>query len=348
MNTGRLSSIGKHDLRDTGIVLTSKGSGSGPVANTFHIGITHNSFAGHSATWAPSKVLYDRGGFLEIEVGEAEAIPHALGAVKLSLEDGLKPILLIEPTEGLVLSKVVVATYAKGVKEIVKAVEEAHPSQVIYELINEPYFKGPHEKSNAKDYANLIKAAYEEVESLKLAKMPTLLVAGFLTYEEVNAEGVGTKAFSDYTVGRGWLKDIATQWPEGLVKINGFTSHPYGEPKVAATGEGNNNIRAGKLQHEQAVILGFSVAATNNWWFTEFGYYDKTQTATPYTGFGSVVSQAEQASKLKEALEEEQIFAEEGWLKGALYFSDHETEGWNIFGRTAQGTLTTFAGVHGV
>lgn len=309
-------------------------------------GVERNSEAGHFATWIGGNVTCDRG--ITNVYNNPGMVSEAVAEVGAALAKGFARVVFQLGCEQKLLSEVSASGYGKALKEVVKALEEAHPGKVVYELINEPYFCGPHQKSNASDYAAIIKAAYEEVEALGLPKMPTLLVAGFLTYERVNGSGVGLGTFSDYTAGAGWLKDILTAWPTAATKINGFTSHPYGEPKVAATGEGNNNIRAAKLQHEQAVALGYAPAATSNWWITEIGYYDKAhESGEKYTGFGAVATEAEQSGKLKEALEEVLVFHEEGWCVAVSVFTDHEGEGWNIWGRTAQATLTTFAEAHG-
>jgi len=308
-------------------------------------GVDGNSSNGHSATWSAAGVKGDRGGFVEYSYSEPELLAHLAGTTA-SYADGCLPVVLIG-VEGQYLGKITPANYAKAFREAVEKVRTENPNRPYYafEIINEPYDCGPN-GSNAADYAAICKATYEAVEAAGIPLWPhaggvMLLVAAHLTYQKKTSETVGGE-FSDYTTGHGWIKDFAEAWPESLTKVNGWTSHPYGKPREAAH-EGNNGIRSAKVQHENAVACGFNTTGTNNWWVTEFGYNvggaeEKSE---------SVKTNAEQASKLQEALEELQEFHSEGWLKAVFAYAD-EDGGWTLWGKEAQTVLTTWAAAHAV
>jgi hypothetical protein len=336
VNVSRLKGLkGKQDKAKR------KQHASGALSALF--GVTHNSFNGHSAAWVASKVKLDRGGFIEYAFNEAELLAHVAG-VKTSYEDGCTPVVLLDVEETF-LGKVSAAAYAKAAVEVQQRIQAENPGKPFYilELMNEPYNLGP-KGSNAKDYALICKATYEAFEAAKIPLWPAvggtmLLVAAHLTYQLKVTETEGG-AFSDYTTGHGWIRDFAEAWPEGLTKVNGWTSHPYGEPNTEVSHEGNNEIASAKTQHEQAVLVGFSAVGTNNWWVTEFGYN------VGGGGFGGVATAALQASKLLEALEQLEKCHNEGWLTAIMVYADGLTE-WGIWERPAAETLKTFAQAHG-
>lgn len=310
-------------------------------------GIYRNRAGGHSATWLANKIRLDRGdtssGSPEIVWNEGTPA-QAVTQITNSLAAGLQPFMIINIDDGELLSKVSLSGFSTAAKNIIKAVEEAHPGKTRYEIVNEPQFKGPQGKSNAKDYANICKATYEAVEAAGFGHVP-MLVTCFETYEIVSSEGVKTGTFSSYTSGGGWMKDFVTAWPEAPKKVNGLVSHNYGAPKVAPSGEGNNNIRSAQLHHETALSLGFVCASLQAHWATEFGYWDES-IGGPQE-FGGAANAAAQASKLKEALEEMLKFSEEGWFAGCLYFADNTGEPWGIWGKEAATIYEAFALAHG-
>lgn len=332
----------QQDTRNTGARSLSGAAGS--AVTTLLLGIEANSANGHAPTWTAGKIKGDRGEFIEYNYNEAELIAHVEG-VKASYTAGCVPITLVEVSQ-VYLANIVPATYATKFREVVEAVRSKNPGKpyYVFEIINEPYNCGSN-GSNASDYALICKAVYEAIEAAAIPLWPTaggviLLCAAHMTYQKKTSEKVGG-AFSDWTTGGGWMKDFLEAWPAGKTKVNGWTSHPYGEPKTEATHEGNNEISSAKLQHEQAVLLGFNATGTNNWWITEFGYG-----LPPVAGHGAVATEALQASKLKEALEEMLTFRQEGWLKAAIVFADQGAE-WGLFGKTGQGVLTAFGAIHG-
>lgn len=307
-------------------------------------GVQSNSANGHSATWTAARVRGDRGGNIEYNYNDAELIAHLAG-VKASYEQGCLPITLIEVGQ-MYLANIVPLTYAAKFLEAVVAVRAANPGKpyYVFEIINEPFNCGSN-GSNASDYAAICKATYEALETAKVPLWPAaggvmLLVAAHMTYQKKISEKVGG-AFSDWTTGGGWLKDFIEAWPAAKEKVNGWTSHPYGEPNVEASHEGNNEIASAFLQHEQAVLLGYGPTGTNNWWITEFGFG-----VPPVSGHGAVATEALQASKLKESLEQMLPWHAAGWLTAVNVFADGITE-WGIWGKTAQGVLTAFASAHG-
>lgn len=332
----------QQDTRNTGARSLSGAAGS--AVTTLLLGIEANSANGHAPIWTAGKIKGDRGEFIEYSYNEAELIAHVEG-VKASYTAGCVPVTLVEVSKSY-LANIVPATYAAKFREVVEAVRSKNPGKpyYVFEIINEPYNCGE-KGSNASDYALICKAVYEAVEGAGIPMWPTaggvmLLCAAHLTYQKKTSEKVAGE-FSDYTTGHGWMKDFLEAWPASKEKVNGWTSHPYGEPKVAASAEGNNNIRSAKLQHEQAVALGFGATGTNNWWITEVGYG-----LPPVAGFGAVATEALQASKLGEALEEMLTFRTEGWLKAIIVFADQGAE-WGLFGKTGQGVLTAFGVAHG-
>lgn len=298
-------------------------------------GINSNSANGHSATWVAGNVVGDRSNNLDVEYSDSPATVTA--AVARSLADGCRPMVIINVPDSTLLSNVSPSAYAKGAKAIIGRVVADHPTVRNFELINEPWNKGPHKKSNASDYANLVKTAYEEVATLGLANIG-LLVAGFGTYELVDGNGEGIGKLSDTTYGGGWISDLAAQQPTLKETINGWTSHPYG----AAEGPSEHHdggMTATEDQRNDAGRAGFNLAGRNNWWITEVGF------EIGGTGPASVTTEAEQASETLKILNRALKWHDEGWLQGVFIYDDGST-GFNIYGRKGQTTLTTFASEH--
>lgn len=310
------------------------------------LGIEENTGNGHAeSVWVPAKIKLDRGSFVEFSYNEGSLLEHVAGGSKLSYEKGTTPIVLLGVSKTY-LANIVPATYAKAFREVVEQVKTTNPGKpyYVFEIINEPYFCGE-KGSNASDYAAICKATYEEIEAHSIPLWPAaggviLLCGAHLTYQKKVSEKV-LGAFSDYTKGEGWMFDFKTAWPGSTTKVNGWTSHPYGEPG-ASNSEGNNNIGSTAVQHENAVSLGFTETGTSNWWVTEVGYR-----VGGGTGPGEGCTEATQSSKLKEALEQLLGYHNEGWLKAICVFSDGTTE-WGIDSpRPAQAMYTAFGEAHG-
>ena len=298
-------------------------------------GINSNSESEHSATWVAGNVVGDRSNNLDVEYSDSPA--KVSEAVATSLADGCLPIVTINVRDSTLLADVSPSAYARGAKAIVDRVVADHPTVRTFELINEPWNKGPHRKSNASDYANIVKSTYEEVGSLGLAKV-SLLVAGWGTYELVDSNGEGTGKFSDTSRGGGWIHDVAALQPSLKETINGWTSHPYGAAE-GPSAHHDTGMTATEDQRNDAGSAGFNLPGRNNWWITEVGF------EIGGSGPESVTTEPEQAAETLRTLKRALRWHNEGWLRGVFIYDDGST-GFNIYGRQAQTTFTKFATEH--
>ncbi len=299
-------------------------------------GINSNSASGHSATWVAGNVFGDRSDNLDVFYYDDPAAASA--AVATSLADGCVPIVIINVEDTTPLSKVNPSEYARGATAIIARIVTDHPTVRTFELINEPYFKGPQGKSNASDYANIVAKTYEEVATLQLSDV-RLLVAAWGRYELVNGSGEATGKVSDPENGGGWIHDLAAAQPALKKIVNGWTSHPYGAPEGPSEDE-DHGMTATEDQRNEAGIAGFNLAGRNDWWITEVGF------DLGGSGPGTASSEAQQAADTLEILKRALRWHEEGWLQGIFIYDDGST-GFNIYGREAQTTFTRFATEHG-
>lgn len=312
--------------------------GGASSAGKLVFGLNSNSSKGHSATWTAANILGDRSDHLDVDYGESPATVSS--AVGTSLADGCTvPLVIINTPESTVLHAINPATYAASVKAIVERVKADHPTVTTFELINEPPFKGPHRKSNAVDYAAIVKATYEACAGL--LSTTTLLVAAWATYEIVTEAGVQTGTFSDIHHEGGWLHDIAHSAHGPYLKehVNGWVSHAYGAASGAANSEGTGGFASASDQHAKAVSEGFNATGTNNWWITEVGFN------IGGGGAEGVPTAAAQAAALQTILNTALGYYTQGWLK-AIFIYDDGNSGFNIYGREAQTVYTTFATAH--
>jgi hypothetical protein len=312
--------------------LTSKASGGG---HGLLYGINSNSAAGHSTTWVAANVVGDRSNNLEALYSES---PEEVSAnVAKSLADGCVPLVIINSPDEKVLSEVSPSAYASGAMAIIARVVADHPTVRTFELINEPYFKGPHKMSNAADYANIVEKTYEQASTTHL-KDVRLLVAAWGRYELVDGGGEGTGKISDPEEGGGWIHDMAVQQP-GLKKlVNGWSSHPYG-PAEGPSEHHEFGMTATEDQRNDAGSLGFNLAGRNDWWITEVGFN------LGGSGRSGADTEQEQAADTLKVLTRSLTWHEEGWLRAVFIYDDGST-GYNIYGRRAQATFTRFASEH--
>jgi hypothetical protein len=224
-------------------------------------------------------------------------------------------------------------------ESLIKQVIADHPTVRTFELINEPYSKGPHERSNASDYANIVLATYEKVKGEGIVGV-TLLVAAYGTYRKVNSEGEYVNEWSDVHFGGGWVADILSAQPAlkagGEYPITGWTSHPYGQP-TEITSEVTYGFLTVVANRETVKRSGGS--GYNNWWITEVGF--------ALVGEG-VEAEANQSDLLLKDIQQAQLLGEAGWLKVFVIYDDSETEPKNIYGRTAGTTYQNFANERGL
>lgn len=318
----------------------------------FVFGINENY--GDYSTWVPANVLGDRGGNIN-ESGTTNGLgleynsttserERLVTYVGERLAKGMIPDVIVDCKS---LASVTASTYAADFLAIIKGVLVAHPTaKVVFEIINEPYFKTT-EAVGIKRYAEICKATYEAVEKAlskkelgELASMPTLLVAAWGRYAYF--EG-GKEYFSNPESGRGWLRDLLKEWPEGKKKINGFYSHPYGNSvagPLSVVSEGQEDgFRAVASEHQIAVEEG--CVGASNFWVTEYGW-----NRTHLPGSSEAAREAEQAEKMQEALELAWQFYAEGWLKASMAYFNFgygEEAGLGLYGTPSQGVLTSFA-----
>jgi hypothetical protein len=298
-------------------------------------GINSNSAGGHSAIWVAHNVLGDRSNNLDVG---PEANPTEVSeAVATSLADGCRPLVIINTEDSRPLSNVNPSEYASGARAIIQRVVADHPTVRTFELINEPYFKGPQHKSNASDYANIVAKTYEAVASLGMRDIK-LLVAGWGRYELVNGGGEGTGKLSDPEQGGGWIHDMAVQQPGLRQVVNGWTSHPYGAPEGPSEHH-DYGMTATADQRNDATLAGFNAAGRDNWWITEVGF------ELGGGGANSAGSETSQARDILTVLSRALAWHSEGWLRGILIYDDGGS-GYNVYGRAAGVTLARFATAH--
>ena len=227
-------------------------------------GINSNTGAGKSGTWVPAGVKGDRSDNLDVEYTATPA--EVSTAAGVSITAGCRPIIILNSPNGTVLSAITPTLYAEKAVAIIKQVVNNHPGVVLFELINEPYFKGPKQKSNASDYAAICKATYEKAVAEGITGVK-LLIALRGEYQHVNSTGEILEGFKH------WIKDFAAAWPAGKEIVNGFVVHPYGKPPPAAAAEEeDSNFLTTKLYHEQVIAEGFNEGACNNVYISEFGF----------------------------------------------------------------------------
>jgi hypothetical protein len=297
-------------------------------------GINSNSAQGHSAIWVAHNVLGDRSNHLDVAPTDSPA--EVSEAVATSLADGCQPLVIINTEDAKPLSNVNPSEYASGARAIIQRVVADHPTVRTFELINEPYFKGPQHKSNASDYANIVAKAYEEVATLGLQGI-RLLVAGWGRYELVDGSGEGTGKVSDPEQGGGWIHDMAVQQPGLRQVVNGWTSHPYGAPEGPSEHH-EYGMTATADQRNDAALAGFNAPGRNDWWITEVGF-------ELGGGANGASSEASQAKDILTALSRALAWHGEGWLRG-IFIYDDGASGYNIYGRAAGATLARFATEH--
>jgi hypothetical protein len=314
-------------------VPTTKSSGGS--ARGLLYGMNSNSAAGHSATWVAANVLGDRSNHLD--VGYSDSPEEVSAAVSTSLADGCVPLVIINSPDGTVLSDIDPGAYASGAMAIIARVVADHPTVRTFELINEPYFKGPHKMSNASDYANIVARTYEQAAAVHLQDVK-LLVAAWGRFEVVDHSGEGTGKISDPQEGGGWIHDMAVQQPVLKKVVNGWASHPYGAPEGPSTHH-DFGLTSTEDQRNDAGIVGFNLTGRNDWWITEVGF------ELGRSGAGGASTEDEQAADIAKVLTRSLTWHEEGWLRGVFIYDDGSS-GYNIYGRRAQATLTSFASQH--
>lgn len=175
-----------------------------------------------------------------------------------------------------------------------------------------------------------------------LTLLPLGVAAKKLNYNAaVAAGGTGnqesTASFGAITETAEWA--VFNQGPVGFqggnelgaaalkTEINGWSNHPYGS-LGAANGEGNFNW--GSTEGFRTQVLAEGAGGNNNWWLTEWGWN----------------TEGEQVERMKGFLEKSIVAHNEGWLQGIIYYHDGG-DGYNIFGKPAQGLLTSFAETYG-
>lgn len=294
-----------------------------------------NTNHGHTA-WVSNRVCLGRG-VPGLDAEYSTTTPTEVStAVGEALAVGITPIVIINASDEVVLSSIVPSTYAEKAVAIIKKVIEQHPAVRTFEILNEPYLKGPHHKSNAADYANILLATYEKLAAEGIVEV-TLLASAAGTYEKVDASGVGTGEFSDVHSGGGWVHDLLATKPQlkagGTFPITGWTSHPYGKPTEIGN-EFNSGFLVSIALRESVKRNGGS--GYNNWWITEVGVNIEG------------ISEAEQSTRLQEDLEQAQLMGEAGWLKALVVYDDSETEPWNVYGKAAGTMYQSFASEHGL
>lgn len=306
-----------------------------------------NGAKNHAATWAADHVTLNRGSPTEVVASEAGVFNKTPTEVSAGVAEmiaaGLTRPTVILNCESL-LSKVNAAAFGKNAVAIVKKVREDHPTaEVIFEIVNEPQFKGPNKKSNASDYGAIVKATLEEA---RLAAIPTAIfyVTAFGTYVKVNAEGVSTGTFSNPFAGEGWIADMLTAQPSlkagGANEITGWVSHNYGRAWEASS-EVNGGFAAAVALRDYARQRG--AGGLENWAITEFGF---NETGPAEGRF--VVSEAEQNTALSEYVTCACLAAQAGWLKVLSLYDDGTDEKWGVSGKTAGTTYGEKASEHGV
>lgn len=292
---------------------------------------------GHPALWVENKVYAARSNSLDFIYNETTPLA-ASEAISKVLAVGLKiPYTIINADNSTFLASINTTTYAEKAAAIIKRVITDHPTVTVFEILNEPYFKGPHNRSNAVDYANIVKATYEKCEAEGITGV-SLLVAGFGDYPLMKSNGEALGTTSLVSAGNGWIVDMYAAQPKLKTLINGWSVHNYGN--INASRQGEYDFLAPISMRE--VIIGKGGSGYNNFHITEIGWAVGSKSANE----SGVPNAAAQASNMEYGLKTSLEWHEAGWMQAYIVYNDNVTE-WGIYNKPAQTVLTEFAKKHG-
>lgn len=304
--------------------------------------------------WTENNVKADRGGGKLVLVWnnstekfapEAGTMSELIAAIGERLTAGITPIVQFDIEDTLYLGKVNAKNFGKAGAVALAEIMAVHSTGVEYELVNEPYLRGP-KGSNASTYAELCREFYkyceEDVTAKTIPSLPTLRVFGWGRYTKKTAEETaGEESKPEY--GHGWIADFFATWPEGKTKINGYTCHAYGY--VAGTNPGllvyeGRDSGFAMVGSVHAKLVEQGASAANNILVSECGF-NRTELA----GATEAIKEAEQATLTQQILERAWEYYAEGWLRGILLYNNSST-GWGIYGKPAGAVLAAFAAAH--
>ncbi len=176
-----------------------------------------------------------------------------------------KKLVIINTPDGTDLTAIDPTTYANNFVRLVRAFRAADPSITLFEVINESDRKNAPwidpQRQNPAKYAAIYVATIDALRAAGITK--TQCVALF--------SGVDPLEYaSNFTAG--WIPLACTAQPTLAAKIEGISTHPYGEA-LDGTGQfwgQNNGWKTIEVWHQQAIDLGIHVP----WYVTEVGSFD--------------------------------------------------------------------------
>jgi hypothetical protein len=292
----------------------------------------------HHTSWVTSNVIIGRG----IDNTYTVTPSIIVNEVKEALEVSIKPIVIIDTSQEIVLHSITPSTYAEKAFEIIKAIEEAYPNKVAgYEIINEPWEKGPHKLSNAADYGNIVKSTIEKVRIEGYSTVP-LLIASRGNYEKAKENGESTGEISAIASGAGWISDMFSAQSSlksgGSNEVKIWTAHPYGRAYEIESYNDSGFLSLVAIRSSISRLGGNS----SSMWITECGF-----DITGSSSGRNVINEAEQSEQLELFLNLSQIYGEANALKVLVVYADN-AETWNIYGKTAGTMYQNFAKSYGL
>jgi len=296
--------------------------GYDPTPSGVWLGLNSNSGNIFGYKFQEHNIKYDRSWHLEVNAG---TLPTSGSTFREGLENsvnnGMKPIVIINYSSTGIPTGAALTEYVTGFVATAKAARELYPkAEILFEAINEPYFRGGTEL--AKKYANLIAALLPEAREAGIP-LSTIYVAawGFSGSEE-------------------WIPTMYATQPSLKTLIQGWNFHPYGRPGTGTNPDINHGIM------NVPTIQAKMTSGQNNVIISEVGFCaeDLGYACTTADQYSHAKTSSEAAAYLSEVLKEGKTMHEEGWLRALLVYSRGDG-GWAmVLGTlTAQGnTLVNF------
>lgn len=295
------------------IKVTTEGSTSGatpvdqfaydPAPSGVWLGLNSNSGNLFGYKFQEHNIKYDRSWHLEVYAGTLPTSGSTFReALENSINNGMKPIVTVAYNGSGLPTGAALTEYVTGFVATAKAARELYPkAEILFEAINEPYFRGGTEL--AKKYANIIAALLPEAQGAGIP-LSTIYVAAW------GYEPEGTKAE--------WIPTMYSTQPSLKTLIQGWNFHPYGLPGTGT----NPNINMGIMN--VPTIQAQMTSGQNNIIISEVGFCaeDLGYTCPGENKYNYDISTSTAAAgDLSEVLGEAKTMHEAGWLRAVLVYS---------------------------
>lgn len=213
---------------------------------------------------------------------------------------------IINTDDSIDLKNINVNDYANYGVSIIKA----NPNIKLWEVINEPYYKGDRSKADAASYGKLYLALYNAVKGSDISGV-TLMFNMFGDYS------VSDGNWSQDANNGGWLRDAVNANPglKQAIASQAYAVHPYGNGSPDENSADDHGIAslAAQEQVSQQVI-----GSIPPFYLTEHGYNKNDMT-------GSVCSNNEQEVAYK-LMVSYNTFVSDPHVKGIWWYSSHDDD----------------------